>query len=138
MDNGFIIAVLLTKLIYNKTYSCIPFLITITCITITKKTQFQLKCNYYWTSYSLTQIKLQLSPSLSREMKMTQHVYFNTAVKSQPAVAADFSSQQLLLFVFARRSVCQYSMAEENPAAQRQTAITAYFSSKQLALFAFI
>ena len=33
--------------------------------------------------------------------------------------------KQLLLFVFARRSVCQYSMAEENSAAQRQTTVTA-------------
>ena len=48
------------------------------------------------------------------------------------------SSKQLLLFVFAWRSVCQYSMAEENPAAQRQTAVTAYFTSKQLLLFVFI
>ena len=34
-------------------------------------------------------------------------------------------------------AVCQYSMAEENPAAQRQTAVTAYFTSKQLLLFLF-
>ena len=39
------------------------------------------------------------------------------------AVTAYFTSQQLLLFVFARPSVCHYSMAEENPAAQRQTAV---------------
>ena len=44
----------------------------------------------------------------------------------QTAVAGDLESQQLLLFVFARRSVWQYSMAEENPAAQRQTAVTSY------------
>ena len=43
----------------------------------------------------------------------------------QKAVTADFTSSQLLLFVFARRSVCQYWMAEDNPAAQRQTAVTA-------------
>ena len=48
------------------------------------------------------------------------------------------SNKQLLLFVFAWRwSVCQYSMAEENPAAQRQTAVTAYFTSKPLLLFVF-
>ena len=42
-----------------------------------------------------------------------------------------------MLFAFAWRSVCQYSMAEENPAAQRQTAVTACFTSKRLLLFAF-
>ena len=47
-------------------------------------------------------------------------------VHLQTAVTADFTSKQLLLFVFARRSVCQYSMAEENPAARRQTAVTDY------------
>ena len=45
--------------------------------------------------------------------------------------------QQLLLFVFTRRSVCQYSITEDNPAAQRQTAVTAYLKCKQLLLFAF-
>ena len=40
------------------------------------------------------------------------------------------------LFGFARRSLSQYSMAEENPAAQRQTAVTVYFPSKQLFVFA--
>ena len=48
------------------------------------------------------------------------------AARSQTAV---FSSEHLLLFVFARRSVCQYSMAEDNPATQRQTAVTAYLNS---------
>ena len=52
-------------------------------------------------------------------------------------VTAHFTSKLLLLFVFARRSVCQYSMAEDNHSAQRQTAVTAYFTSKQLLLFAF-
>ena len=79
----------------------------------------------------------------------------NPAAQRQTAVTAYFSSKQLLLFVFARRSVCQYSMAEENPAAQRQTAVAANycymplfgrqwqaavavdFSNKQLLLFAF-
>ena len=42
-----------------------------------------------------------------------------------------------MLFAFARRAVCHYSMAEENPAAQRQTATTAHFTSKQLLLFVF-
>ena len=51
------------------------------------------------------------------------------------AVAANLTSKQLLLFVFALRSVCQYSMAEENHAAQRQAAVTAYLKSKQLLLF---
>ena len=55
----------------------------------------------------------------------------------QTTVTAPFLSQQLLLFVFARRSVCQNSMAEENPATQRQTAVTAYFLSQQLLLCVF-
>ena len=46
-------------------------------------------------------------------------------------------SKQLLLFVFTRRSVFQYSMAEDNPAVHRQTAVAAYFTSKQLLLFVF-
>ena len=84
----------------------------------------------------------------------------NPAAQSQTAVAAYFTSKQLLLFVFVRqrwdrkmaeenheaqrqtavqrRSVCQYSMAEENPAAQSQTAVAAYFTSKQLLLFVFV
>ena len=53
----------------------------------------------------------------------------NSAAERQRAVTAYFLSKQILLFVFARRSLCQYSMAEENPAAQRQTAVTAYFSN---------
>ena len=61
----------------------------------------------------------------------------NPAAQRQTAVTGYFSSKQLLLFVFARRSVCQYSMAEENPAAQRQTVVTDYLESKQLLLFAF-
>ena len=55
----------------------------------------------------------------------------------QTAVTAYYSSNQLLLFVFPRRSVFHYSMAEENPAAQSQTAVAAYFTSKQLLLFVF-
>ena len=58
-------------------------------------------------------------------------------MQRQTAVVVYFTSKQLLMFVFARRSVCQYSMAEENPAAQRQTAVTAYISSKQLLLSVF-
>ena len=58
-------------------------------------------------------------------------------IQRQISVTAYFTSKQLLLFVFVRRSVCQYSMAEENPAAQRQTAVTAYFTSGQLLLFVF-
>ena len=50
----------------------------------------------------------------------------NPATQRQTAVTAYLKSTQLLLFVFARRSVCHYSMAEENPAAQRQTTVTAY------------
>ena len=57
--------------------------------------------------------------------------------RRQTTVTAYFTSEQLLLFVFARRSVCQYSMAEENPAVQRQTAVTVYFTGKQLLLFDF-
>ena len=45
-------------------------------------------------------------------------------IQRQTTVTDYFSSKQLLLFVFARRSVCQYWMAEDNPAAQRQTAVT--------------
>ena len=63
-------------------------------------------------------------------------VMISSAVRMQTAVAADSSHKQLLLFAFALRSVCQYSMAEENPAAQK-TAVTASFSSKQLLLFVF-
>ena len=59
----------------------------------------------------------------------------NHAAQRQTAVAAYVSSNQLLLFDFARRLLCQYSMAEENPAAQRQTAVTAHLSSMQLLLF---
>ena len=58
-------------------------------------------------------------------------------VQRQTAVIAYFSSKQLLLFVFAQQSLCQYSMAEDNPAVQRQAAVTAYFSGQQLLLFAF-
>ena len=62
----------------------------------------------------------------------------NPAVQRQTAVTAYFTSKQLLLFVFARRSVSQYSMAEDNPAVQRQTAVTAHFTIKQLLLFVFV
>ena len=58
----------------------------------------------------------------------------NSAAQRQTAVTAYF---QLLLFVFAWRSVCQYSMAEDKSAARRQTAVTCHFSSKQLLLFVF-
>ena len=61
----------------------------------------------------------------------------NPAAQRQTAVTAYLKSKQLLLFVFARRSACQYSMAEDNPAAQRQTAVSAYLKSKQLLLFGF-
>ena len=54
--------------------------------------------------------------------------------ETQTAITAYFTSRQILLFAFAWRSLCQYSMAEENPAAQRQTAVTAYLKSKQLLL----
>ena len=60
-----------------------------------------------------------------------------SSIQSQTAVTDYFSSKQLLLFVFVRRSVCQHSMAEENLAAQRQTVVTVYFLSKQLLLFVF-
>ena len=46
------------------------------------------------------------------------------AMQRQTAVTAYLKYKQLLLFVFARRSACQYAMAEENPAAQRQTTVT--------------
>ena len=49
----------------------------------------------------------------------------------QTAVTAYFESKPLLPFVFVRRSVSQYSIAEENPAAQIQTTVTSYFESKQ-------
>ena len=61
----------------------------------------------------------------------------NPASQRQTTVTAYLKSKQLLLFVFAWRSVCQYSMAEENHAAQRQKAVTAYLKSKQLLLFVF-
>ena len=51
----------------------------------------------------------------------------NPAAQRQTAVTVYLKRKQLLLFVFARRSVCHYSMAEDNAAAQRQTAVTAYF-----------
>ena len=60
----------------------------------------------------------------------------NPSAQKQTAVTAYFSSKQLLLLVFARRSVCQYSMAEENHGDQRQTAVTVYLKSEQLLLFA--
>ena len=59
------------------------------------------------------------------------------AAQRQTAVTAHLTSKQLLQFVFARRSVCHYSIAEEIPAVQRQAAATAYFTSKQLLLFVF-
>ena len=55
----------------------------------------------------------------------------------QAAVTIYLKSKHLLLFVITGSSVCQYSMAEENPAAQKQTAVTANFSSKQLLLTAY-
>ena len=62
----------------------------------------------------------------------------NSAAQRQTALTADLKSKQLLLFVFARRSVCQYSMAEENSAARRQAAVIADLKSKQLLLFVFV
>ena len=59
------------------------------------------------------------------------------AMQRQTTVTAYFSSKQLLLCPFVSRSLCQYSMAEENPAAQRQTSVTVYLPSKQLLLFVF-
>ena len=61
----------------------------------------------------------------------------NTVMQWQTAVISYFTSKQLLLFVFARRSVCQCSMAEDIPAAQRQTAVTADLKGKQLLLLVF-
>ena len=43
-----------------------------------------------------------------------------TAEQRETDVTSYCLSKQLLLFGFARRSVCQYSMAEENTAMQRQ------------------
>ena len=56
----------------------------------------------------------------------------------QTAVSAYFKSKQLLLFVFAQRSVCKYSMAEENPGAQRQTTVITYLTGEQLLLLVFV
>ena len=56
----------------------------------------------------------------------------NPATQRKTAVTAQSK------FVFARRSVCQYSMAEEKLAAQRQTAVKTYFASTQLLLFVFV
>ena len=50
-------------------------------------------------------------------------------VQRQTAVTVYLKSKQLLLFVFAWRSVCHYSMAEENPVGQRQTTVTAFLNS---------
>ena len=53
--------------------------------------------------------------------KHALQIYLNKCVynpaQNQTAVTAYFKSKHLLLFAFARRSACQYSMAEENPAA---------------------
>ena len=48
--------------------------------------------------------------------------------EENPAMQRQTASKQLLLCVFAWRSVCHYSMAEDKHAAQRQTAVAAYFS----------
>ena len=53
-------------------------------------------------------------------------------------VTAYLESKLLLLFAFDLQSVCQYSMAEENPAAQRQTTVAAHLESELLMLFAFL
>ena len=50
----------------------------------------------------------------------------NHAAQRQTAVAAYFTSKQILLFAFALRAVCQNSMAEENHAAHEQASVTAY------------
>ena len=49
---------------------------------------------------------------------------FNVHLQRQSTVTSYLKIKQLLLFVFAGRSVCQYSIAEKNPASQRQTAVT--------------
>ena len=61
----------------------------------------------------------------STEKKTAFLIQYIFLKQRQTAVTAYLKSKQLLPFVFAWLSVCQYSMAEENPAAQRQTAVTA-------------
>ena len=53
-------------------------------------------------------------------------------------MSAGINTNAAVLFVFARLSVCQYSMAEDNPVAQRRTAVTTYLKSQQLLVFAFL
>ena len=57
-------------------------------------------------------------------------------MQRQTAVTTHLPNTQLMLFVFAQWSLCQYLIAEENFAAQRQTAVTAYLR-KQLLVFAY-
>ena len=56
----------------------------------------------------------------------------NPSGQRQTAVTTYLKSKHSHLFVFARWSLCQYSMAEENTAAQKQTAVTAYLNREQL------
>ena len=74
------------------------------------------QCRDHWA-------EMWLGARLSSIMQMRAVPFL---VRKQTAVTAYLKSEQLLLFVFARRSVCHYSMAEENHAAQRQTAVTAH------------
>ena len=66
---------------------------------------------------------------------MFSYVPISASLKTaeQRQITAHFTSEQLLLFLFA----WQCSMAEENPAAQRQTTVTTYFLIKQLMPFVF-
>ena len=59
------------------------------------------------------------------------------SVRRQTAVTANFSSYQLLLFVFALQDSLLSSSTGILTAVQRQTAVTAYFTTKRLLLFAF-
>ena len=58
-------------------------------------------------------------------------------MQRETAVTTYLKSKQLLLLAFGLLSVCQYLMAEDNPAAQRQTAVAAHLKTKQLLLFIF-
>ena len=62
--------------------------------------------------------------SSAADLVLTAYIMYNIAVQRQTAVTVYLSNKQLLMFVFARRSVCQYSMVKENSAAQRQTSVT--------------
>ena len=80
---------------------------------------------------------LWLKPLVSSSVSAMFGLQQAQALQGHTAVTAHSMSEQSQLFVFARRSLCQYSMTEENHAVQRQTVVNAHVSSKQLLLFVF-